>query len=312
MNRATINSTKPRLAFTLVELLVVIAIIGILVGMLLPAVQMVREAARRTQCLNNMRQLGLAVQSFHDVRRRLPPARGADEFLTWPIYIMPQLELSNLYDGYDFTKKYSMQNPELLQSPMKTMFCPTRRNGAELSLAEAQDAPIGATGDYAGNAGSSEFFNLLQDWSKFNNPTDGIFSSGFASDNEVVNGILIKGGIGRYKLQDVRDGTSNTFFMGEKALNADHLGQPGGWGDNSIYNGDEPFSFMRIGGPLIPIKQGTTSFDGYLPAFGSFHPGICNFSLGDGSTKAIAADVDPETLRRLCSRNDGNVVEHRN
>ena len=312
MNCARYFPTKRRLAFTLVELLVVIAIIGILVGMLLPAVQMVREAARRTQCLNNMRQLGLAVQSYHDVRRRLPPARGADEFLTWPVYIMPQLELSNLYDRFDFTRTYSMQDPELVQSPMKIMFCATRRNGVELSVAEAQDAPIGATGDYAGNAGSSEFFNLLQDWSKFTNPTDGIFSSGFASDNEVVNDILIKGGVGRYKLQDVRDGTSHTIFLGEKSLHADFLGHPAGWGDNSTYNGDEPFSFMRIGGPIVPITQGSTSFNGYLPSFGSFHPGVCNFSLGDGSATAIAADIDLETLRRLCSRNDGNVVDHRN
>ncbi len=307
-----IRSIQKKNAFTLVELLVVIAIIGILTGMLLPAVQMVREAARRTACLNNVRQIGLAVQSFHDVRRRLPPSRGADEFLTWPVYIMPELELGNLYEQYDFKLRYAEQNSDLVRHPIPAMFCPTRRNSIKLSFNEAHDVHVGATGDYAGNAGSSEFFNLLQDWSRFTNPTDGVFSSGLAEDNEVTDGMLLGGGIGRYRLRDVRDGTSNTFFVGEKALHIDHLGEPGGWGDNSIYNGDEPYAFMRIGGPLVPIKQGTTSFEGYLPSFGSFHPGVCNFSLGDGSTRSVPADIDSETLRRLCSRNDGKTVDHRN
>ena len=136
-----------------------------------------------------------------------------------------------------------------------------------------------------------------------------MFSSGFARDNPIVEGRLVNGGIGRYRLHDVRDGVSNTLFLGEKAAHVDHLGEPGGWGDNCVYNGDEPFSFMRIGGSFAPIEQGTTSFTGLLPTFGSFHPGICNFSLGDGSSKAIGAEIEPETLQRLCSRNDGNPVD---
>ncbi len=286
-----------------------IAIMGILVGMLLPAVQMVREAARRTSCLNNLRQLALAVQSFHDVRRRIPPARGADGYLTWPVYIMPQLEMGNLYEGFDFTRLYMEQDPQLLRTSIPSMLCPTRRNSFRLSLGEARGAPVGATGDYGGNAGSTRYFNLLQDWSKFKNPTDGVFSSGFARDNEIVDGRLIHGGIGRYRFHDIRDGVSNTLFLGEKAAHADHLGEPGGWGDNSVYNGDEPFSFMRIGGSIAPIQQGTTSFNGLVPAFGSFHPGICNFALGDGSSKAIGAEIAPETLRRLCSRDDGQPID---
>lgn len=298
--------------FTLVELLVTIAIIGILVGMLLPAVQMVREAARRTSCSNNLRQVGLAIQGFHDTRLMVPPARGADGFLTWPVYIMPELELGNLQQQFDLTRAYVEQDPELVQQPMEVMFCPTRRNSFKVSVSETGDAPRGATGDYAGNAGTSEFFNLLQDWARFENPTDGVFSSGFAVDNEVVDQRLVRGGVGRYRFRDIRDGLSNTIFVGEKGVNVDHMGEAGGWGDNSIYNGDEPFSFMRIGGPLIPLEGTTRSFNGVKPSFGSAHPGVCLFTLGDGSTTAIATDLDTETLRRFCSRNDGQMVDHRN
>lgn len=298
--------------FTLVELLVTIAIIGILIGMLLPAVQMVRESARRATCLNNLRQIGLAVENYHGSRGRIPPARGADGFLAWPVYLMPELEQANLYDRYDFTRRYAEQDPDLVQKPMPAMFCPTRRNSFRIARSDGEGNPVGATGDYAGNAGSSEFFNQDDDWARFVRPTDGVFSSGLAEVNEVVDGVLVNGGIGRYKFRDILDGQSNTFFIGEKGLNVDHLGEDGGWGDNSIYNGDQPFAIMRVGGPGIRLEHSTTSFDGNVPSFGSFHPGVCNFLLGDGSVLSLAIEIDDETLRRFCSRNDGQIVNHNN
>ena len=80
----------------------------------------------------------------------------------------------------------------------------------------------------------SEFFNEDDDWARFVRPTDGVFSSGLADANEVVDGLLVKGGVGRYRFRDIQDGQSNTFFIGEKGLNVNHLGEDGGWGDNSI------------------------------------------------------------------------------
>src|SRR5213076_82519 len=102
-----------RRAFTLVELLVVIAIIGVLVALLLPAVQMAREAARRTQCANHLKQLGLASQNFNDVRGTLPPTRVSNDstdanqnFLTWAILLLPYVEQQNYFSQWDLTMAY--------------------------------------------------------------------------------------------------------------------------------------------------------------------------------------------------------------
>ena len=140
--------------FTLVELLVVVSIIGLLVGLLLPAVQSVREAARRTQCANNLKQIGLAIQNYEAAHMQIPPSRPADGFLTWPVFLLPWLEQENLFDRFDPQALYMDQDPEALENGTPVMICPSRRTGIPLSLAEARDFPRGAVGDYAGNAGS--------------------------------------------------------------------------------------------------------------------------------------------------------------
>src|SRR5262245_38816439 len=104
-------SRRPRRGFTLVELLVVIAIIGVLVALLLPAVQAAREAARRSQCQNNLRQIGLATQNFHDTNNYLPPLRiaGAEGWASYWVLIMPYIEQSNLQAAWNLQLKYSVQ-----------------------------------------------------------------------------------------------------------------------------------------------------------------------------------------------------------
>lgn len=299
--------------FTLVELLVVISIIGILMAMTLPAVQMVREAASRTRCLNNIRQLGLAIHNYHDSQSQIPPARVGNStengFLTWPVLLMPYLEQNNLYERFDLLARYVDQDPDILAQPMPMMFCRSRRDPM-VSNSESNGGPVGACGDYAGNAGTSEYFPLDL-WAEFDEPVDGVFNSGFAYDNPVSGNRLQRGPRGRYQFQSVTDGLSHTIFLGEKAVNINTHGEPGGWGDGSIYNGDEPGTFMRLGGYGLDIAN-TKDFGapgpGTIPVWGSNHPQVCNFVLGDASTHSLRNSLDSETLRRLCARNDGEVV----
>jgi type II secretory pathway pseudopilin PulG len=289
--------------------LVVVGIIGLLVGMLMPAVQMVREAARRTSCLNNLKQLGLAIHNFEGSHSRIPPSRGADDFLTWPVYLMPYLEQQNLADQLDLRLKYKHQDVEAIQTPVSTMLCPTRSlRSSSLSNRETKGYPVGAVGDYAGNAGSPRYFPLV--WGLFKQPVDGVFNSGFADENRVVGERLPGGGRGRYGFNSITDGTSNTIFLGEKYVSIYGAQEPGGWGDGSIYLGDEPATFMRLGGIGFGLAQSEdlSLSPGVHPIFGSSHVAVVNFTMGDASVHAYAQGLDETTLDRLCSRDDGEIV----
>lgn len=307
----TFQMVMKQRGFTLIELLVVIAIIGILVGMLLPAVQSVRESARRTQCLNNLRQLGLAVQSYEGSFEQIPPARPADGFLTWPVLLMPYLEGQNLFNQFDLRARYGAQNPETLTRGLSVMICPSRRTGIPLSAGETDGTLPGVVGDYAGNAGSQLHHPTFQ-WALFEEEVDGVFNSGFARDNRISSNFRLTDQIkGRYGFADVQDGLSNTQFIGEKFVARDRLGEPGGNGDGCIYNGNEPATFMRLAGGFLRLSSspddGTVVGD--FPVFGSNHPGTVGFVFGDGSTHSIDVGIDAETLSRLSSRIDGQPVE---
>ena len=313
-----IYSPGRRTAFTLIELLVVIAIIGLLVGMLLPAVQQVREAARNTECLNNLRQIGLAVQNYEGAKRRLPPARPADAFLTWTVTLMPYLEQDNLHRLFDTKAPYGLQNPNVVSSPVSTYTCPSRRPLGELSTFETFGEPIGCVGDYAGNAGSEKYYEpgslvYTGEWALFDVEVDGVFNSGYSHQNLIDPATLkLKSGArGRYKLRDVTDGTSHTVFIGEKSVSTLNRGEPGGWGDGCIYNGNEPGTSMRLGGIGLPIQM-DNDFEppgpGAIPTFGSAHAVTCNFNFGDGSTRSISENIAESVLQKICSRNDGGVV----
>src|SRR5687767_14565450 len=130
---------RKRSGFTLVELLVVIAIIGVLVALLLPAVQAAREAARRSSCSNNLRQIGIATHNFHDTRNMLPPLRVSNNHATWFVLIMPYMEQENIERLWTFSALYSSTtNAPGRQWQVKTYYCPSRRGPSPTSVSRVE------------------------------------------------------------------------------------------------------------------------------------------------------------------------------
>ena len=134
----------PAAGFTLVEVLVVIAIIGILVAFLLPAIQAAREAARRTQCQNNLKQIGLAVQSHHDTRKAFPMGRNRfDQFaVSWAFFLLPYMEETAVYNSWDSKARVDdPTNKHAMRTPIDTYACPSRRSAAADRNFDNNDAP---------------------------------------------------------------------------------------------------------------------------------------------------------------------------
>lgn len=246
-----------RLAFTLVELLVVIAIIGILVALLLPAVQAARAAVRNMQCKNNLKQQGLAVHLFHDTYKSLPPTRNYDHYTSWPFLILPYLESINLFDGWDPGLKYYYQPDIARLTIIPPYTCPERRKAGMISttgddiLSPYETSPHvpGVVGDYASSAGYGP--GGVWNWITSNGamiigngktkpPTVPV--GGFAPPNAIL--VSWKS---RTAFKSVTDGMSNTFLIGEKHVRREQFGHA--QEDGALYNGDHPGSWSRRAGP---------------------------------------------------------------
>jgi prepilin-type N-terminal cleavage/methylation domain-containing protein len=319
-----------RLAFTLVELLVVIAIIGILVAMLLPAVQSAREAARRVQCANHLKQMALAIHNFHTAHSVLPPARqsgghiydtGQSDMtdvtqirMPWTVFILPQLEQQNAYDLWDITLKYTEQtptqpaasnptyftdkrNPRIVQVP--TYYCPSRRSPGGFSV---QDRP-GALGDYAVSSGTdvtNTSGTLLVDW-RTPNANGAIICGQCYNASGQLMAVGDKNPCKRWKsltrFDDIRDGLTNTLLLGERH-------QPQGDGGPSIFYGGLASQTARRGDRALA----RTIDEANNEQFGSHHVSICQFALADGSVRPISTNVSVEVLTRLSTRSGGEVI----
>jgi prepilin-type N-terminal cleavage/methylation domain-containing protein len=291
-----------RRGFTLIELLVVIAIIAILIGLLLPAVQKVREAAARAKCANNLKQIGLGIHNFHDAYGKLPPSRIADQYATWCVMILPFIEQGTLYQNWDTTKKYYNQDftkfDPTAQVPL--FLCPTRRGPPQIGQIDEDVAagPKGTLGDYA--AASS-------DNSGANNEVDAYDQPG--ASGSIISGIRNSTSgawDSRTNFASVSDGLSNTVFIGEKHIKVDPAGFGLQKGDRTIWNADSIDVFARAAGVGKGlVSDPTTSTN---QRFGSYHSNVCQFAFGDGSIRAISVTVPEATLSLLVRRNDGQPI----
>ncbi len=322
-----LNSRLPdrRSAFTLIELLVVIAIIAVLIGLLLPAIQKVREAANRMQCANNLKQISLAAQNFTSTFGFLPPARiappsgnvtGVDGFATWAWLVLPYLEQDNLYKLFDVTRPYSKQSPAAVQGQPRFFLCPSRP-AAVLSIGDPTPPGGGALSDYAGCLGTVNSGNADGLGAITNTPAGFYTYGGTATDTTVVSFR------GLVKPESILDGTSNTFMFGEKHIRPTSMTPTRGQNeDRSVYAGNVANS-QRLAGFLgantFPIPA-TNTFS-HLPlqppdstvalanaCFGGPHTGVCQFAFCDGSVKAISINIDLFTLSYLADRADGQVI----
>jgi prepilin-type N-terminal cleavage/methylation domain-containing protein/prepilin-type processing-associated H-X9-DG protein len=318
---------RPRCAFSLVELLVVIAIMAILIGLLLPAVQKVREAANRTTCANNLKQIGLAVHNFHDARQCLPPSR-LDKVggVAWTVLILPYIEQGAFAGRWDTKRWYYDQGANATDGDsirslrVPIYFCPTRRTASTdpvVSISgDTPDEPFpgsrshypGALGDYACSVGN----DMAADF-------DGNGGNGamvLAKQPTVYAVSSLPPRLGPWKSQTqfatITDGLSNTLMIGEKYLKPGTFGINvpdninANYGDGSIYNGDHPWVISRVAGMTSPLAQGI--LDAFVSQFGSWHPGVCQFAMADGSVRALPDSTSPTVLGYLSQRDDGQAT----
>jgi prepilin-type N-terminal cleavage/methylation domain-containing protein len=283
---------RRRRGFTLVELLVVIAIIGILVALLLPAIQAAREAARRTSCLNNVTQLGLAVHHYEFNLESLPPgvtdAKGPIRnepqglHVSWLVKILPYIEERNMYRKFDQSAgAYAATNAEVRATRLAIAICPSYP-GEEV----IKDNTIAIT-TYAGCYHDVEA------------PID--------VDN---HGLLFLNSHVRF--DEIYDGSTNTLLLAEKLVPATDLGWVSGT-RATLRN----TSRLEIAQPQFAVEiadeDETTSVDVaeslFVGGFGGHHPGVLNAAFADGSTRAISEDIDPAVWRLLGNRADGEIVK---
>ena len=329
--RSSIAQQRDRLGFTLVELLVVIAIIGVLVALLLPAVQAAREAARRTQCSNHLKQIGIGFHLHHDTFRALPtggdgtsksasgasfgpiadcprawmvggnaeptPAKGTPAVLdkqnwNWAYQILPYIEQQALWNEPD--------DAIVRATPVKIYFCPSRhppqvwecwRDDAKTTLATGKRAQI----DYAASRGTS----------------------GSGIDGAVVKALTAGVQLGRF--ETITDGLSNTLMVGERAqgvqwyysqksvVEADwHVA---GWVGGYRTTSDSQTSLSGLLPPLKDFHISTSATQiAVATSFGSAHPGGLNVLLCDGSVRTVTYTVLPGTFTNLARKDDGNTL----
>ncbi|AMV34160.1 hypothetical protein VN12_18670 [Pirellula sp. SH-Sr6A] len=282
----------PRAAFTLVELLVVIAIIGILVGLLLPAVQAAREAARRMQCSNNLKQIGLGLHNYESAHRRFPAGSWQSNFISPLVASLPHLEQTNNFQLWDFSLSYSHpNNRQVAAQTIPTYLCPSMTLPRDVPMAPANE--VGGPSSYLLSEGSDDYMA----------PSDGMFglhwpSFGYQNPQRTFG--------------DIADGTSNTLFAGETVYNyRDSL-----WPATAPapYAGTVRFGTARwsVGYPKIALGSTLFPFNLHRAAamggYASQHTGGGNFLFGDGSVRFWSQNIDIVLYNAAATRAGGEVL----
>ena len=293
------NYQSKRVAFTLVELLVVIAIIGILIGMLLPAVQQVREAARRTACANNVRQIGLAVHNYESAHQEFPLGAPLDTggHGMWT-FILESIEQGNVFDLCEFDDD-TRDDPAKFK-PVDVYICPSYPFEAIVGTVGNTGAFQGALLTYQGVGGA--IF-----------PGETVESSGHGP--VPINGVFQFGEPREFR--DIIDGTSNTLMVGEyvhidRNLDGSYKDEPPGdirpW--VLAHTGNKASYSFKVS-EYVPNAPVSRSDDGipfnHLP-MSSFHSGITNFGFADGSIQIVTDNVDIDVYQALSTMNLGEVV----
>ena len=281
-----------RSGFSLIELLVVIAIIAILVALLLPAVQQAREAARRVQCKNNLKQIGLALQNYHDKYGKFPPGFIRAHGTAWSAMILPELDQSPLFNTITWGSRWSSGGNEAACGTVVPVFrCPS--------------APIPnhvANNSNIENRVPCTYLACASGTNLVDNSIDDSFQDGLFFNNRSM------------KMRDIMDGSSNTVAIGETKF--DNLILQNGnvrdhwyFGSVQIRNGIENSEFIgstaaRINAFDIP----SAPIDEKELCFGSYHPGGCHLLLADGSVRFFDENLDRTVLSGVGTLDGGEVI----
>jgi prepilin-type N-terminal cleavage/methylation domain-containing protein len=311
------SSSRRRLGFTLVELLVVIAIIGVLVALLLPAVQSAREAARRVQCSNNLKQIGLGMHNFHDARKFLPPGGITGTASTpahhslrlptrvdhsWTVFLLPFIEQQAIYELYDMRRDWrAPQNRTARETRLATWTCPSTPDPQRVAT-----LVFGGFGTVT---------SAVSDYGVDNAINQGLYSLLWIDDASAASpeGVMRVNELQRFG--DIKDGLSNTMWIFEDAgrpqlwLTGHKQGTSntvsgGGWTDRDNEFITHGFTYTGLNSPgKCPINC-TNNNEIY-----SFHPGGALGVVGDGAVRFLSDTTDIRVVGRLLTRRAGEVVE---